>query len=398
MADMTSRSALGSPWVSLGLGAVLLALVALTLVPGLVPGPGGSPSPAAAASPSLPATPGASPTFGYPTPSPEPTFAAVRVRVGDSLTTIATAYRTTPRSIAWWNRGTYPSLDPESPGYDPNDLKPGWILVLIPGTIVDEENPPSPSPAPATPQPSPTPEPTATSTPRPTATSGPSPSVSPSPKPTAEPPSLAAIVSHGSRSSGRIALTFDMGGRVVPALDIVNWLIDHEVHATIFPTGETGTTTTGKAVLALVAAHPELFDLGNHSWDHPYFTKLSAAQMATELQTTEAAVAPLAGQSTKPWFRPPYGAVNAAVQAGVAAAGWGYVVMWDVDTIDWKPVKQGGPTADDIVAKVTANAKAGSIVLMHLGGYKTLDALPGILAAVEAKGLQPATLGELLGH
>jgi hypothetical protein len=50
------------------------------------------------------------------------------------------------------------------------------------------------------------------------------------------------------------------------------------------------------------------------------------------------------------------------------------------------------------VAKVEANARGGSIILMHLGGYHTLEALPGILAAVEAKGLQPATLGELLGH
>ncbi|HJW21649.1 MAG TPA: polysaccharide deacetylase family protein, partial [Candidatus Limnocylindrales bacterium] len=321
------------------------------------------------------------PTFGYPTPSPEPTFTAYSVRFGDTLNSIATAFATTARSIAWWNRGTYPSLDPQSPGYRPDDIKPGWVLVLIPGTVVDEENPPSPSPAPPTPETTLTPVPTATA--RPTAA------------PTAAP---AAIISHGSRSSARIALTFDMGGRLTPALDIVHWLIDHQVHATIFPTGATGTTTTGKAVMALVKAHPELFDVGNHSWDHPYFTKLTAAQMASELKRTEAAIAPLAGQTTKPWFRPPYGAVNAAVQAGVGAAGWSYIVTWDVDTIDWKPIADGGPTAADIVAKITSKAQAGSIVLMHLGGYETLTALPGILAAVEAKDLQPVTLGELLGH
>lgn len=384
MAGMTSRQGLGSPYVSLGLAAVLLALVALALVPGVLSPPGASPSAAAVATgtPTPPAS--VVPTFGYPTPSPEPTFMAYEVRVGDTLNSIATAFRTTPRSLAWWNRGTYPSLDPESPAYRPDDIKPGWVLVLIPGTVVDEENPPSPSPAPATPTPAP-------STP---ATPAPTPTTAPTVKPT---PTPAAIVSHGSRSSGKIALTFDMGGRLTPALDIVQWLIDHQVHATIFPTGEAATTTTGTAVLALVKAHPELFDIGNHSWDHPYFTKLTAAQMASELQQTEAAVRPLVGQTTKPWFRPPYGAVNSAVQAGVGAAGWRTIVMWDVDTIDWKLVADGGPTAADIVAKIQAKAQAGSIVLMHLGGYHTLEALPGILDAVTSKGLQPATLGDLLG-
>jgi hypothetical protein len=33
----------------------------------------------------------------------------------------------------------------------------------------------------------------------------------------------------------------------------------------------------------------------------------------------------------------------------------------------------------------------------HLGGYNTLDALPGIMSGLRAKGLQPVTLGEMLG-
>jgi peptidoglycan/xylan/chitin deacetylase (PgdA/CDA1 family) len=71
--------------------------------------------------------------------------------------------------------------------------------------------------------------------------------------------------------------------------------------------------------------------------------------------------------------------------------------MWDIDTIDWKPTTDGGPTTAGIVATITAKAQGGSIVLMHLGGWHTLEALPAILAAVQAKGLTPVTLGEMLG-
>ena len=80
----------------------------------------------------------------------------------------------------------------------------------------------------------------------------------------------------------------------------------------------------------------------------------------------------------------------------MAAAGYPLTVMWDIDTIDWRPESDGGPTAADIVAKVRANARGGSIVLMHLGGYNTLDALPGILAALREAGLTPATLSEMV--
>ena len=71
--------------------------------------------------------------------------------------------------------------------------------------------------------------------------------------------------------------------------------------------------------------------------------------------------------------------------------------MWDIDTIDWKQTADGGPTKADIVTKVVSNAQGGSIVLMHLGGWHTLEALPEVLSGLKAKGLTPVTLTEMLG-
>ncbi len=382
--------AFGSPWITAGLAlvVVLLATAALVLTnvissPGSSPVPQ-SPSPQPATTPTLgPTGPTPEPTFTRPTPSPEPSFMSYVVRGGDSLTSIAKRFRTTARSIAWWNRGTYPSLDPESPGYRPDRIVPGWILVVMPGVTVDENNPPTPSPAPT---PGATPASTA-----PTATL-------PSAAPTTAPGAPALVISHGARSSAMIALTFDMGGRLDPAVQIIQWLVDHHVHATLFPTGAAGSTETlGREALTLASAHPELFGIGNHSWSHPNFTTLTAAEMADQLDRCETAIEPIAGQTSKPWFRPPYGAWTYPVRAAVGLAGYRYLVMWDVDTIDWRAIADGGPTTTDIVAKVTTKAQGGSIVLMHLGGWNTLDALPGILAALLSKGLEPVTLGEMFG-
>jgi len=209
------------------------------------------------------------------------------------------------------------------------------------------------------------------------------------------------LVTHGPRTSNQVALTFDMGGRVGDALAIVSWLVDHDVHATIFMTGamaDNPNTDAGRQVLAIVQAHPELFTLGNHSYTHRDFRNLTAAEIHSELLRTEAAIAPYCTQNLHPFFRPPNGGYNAAVLAAVGTDGYRYTVTWDVDTIDWRPIVNDppGPTADQIVAKVLGNTRGGSIVLMHLGGYETYEALPAIVEGLRARGVQLANLDELL--
>ncbi|MEO5940823.1 MAG: LysM domain-containing protein, partial [Candidatus Limnocylindrales bacterium] len=78
-----------------------------------------------------------------------PTFLVHVVAAGESLNTIAHRFGTTARSIAFWNRSTYPSLDPDSTGYRPDLLKVGWTLFLIPNAVVDEQDLREPSTDPA---------------------------------------------------------------------------------------------------------------------------------------------------------------------------------------------------------------------------------------------------------
>jgi len=243
--------------------------------------------------------------------------------------------------------------------------------------------------------------PAATATPTlPPATATATPTTAPAPTPTsaAQPGQL---IWSGSRGSNMVALTLDMGGRVDPALDIMNWLIENRVPATIFMTGsmaDNQNTDAGRQVLQLVDSHRDLFVLANHSYSHPDFRDLNLEQMQAELRRTEEAIVKYTTAPTKPYFRPPYGGQNAAVVSGVASAGYHKTIMWDIDTIDWRPVADGGPTADDIVNKVVGNAQGGSIVLMHLGGYNTYEALPRIVSGLKAKGLTPVTLADMLGR
>jgi len=192
-----------------------------------------------------------------------------------------------------------------------------------------------------------------------------------------------------------------MGGRVGDAVAIVRWLIDHDIDATIFMTGamaDSKATDAGRAVLRLVEESGARLELGNHSYGHPDFRDLSAAAMREELRRTEDAIQRVSSLEPRPWFRPPYGGYDDGVLAAVGAAGYRYTVLWDVDTIDWRPISNDppGPTAAEIVRKVLDRTTSGSIVLMHLGGYETFEALPDIVDGLHERGYRLLTLDELL--
>ncbi|HEX8940100.1 MAG TPA: polysaccharide deacetylase family protein [Candidatus Limnocylindrales bacterium] len=276
----------------------------------------------------------------------------------------------------------------------------------------------SPSPT-ATPAPSPTatPAPSSTATPRPspTATRAPTPTrtVGPAPTPTAFATDRSQYIAHGDRSSGAVALTFDFGGRVGDAVAIVTWLQSHGVHATVFATGQQvalagGTSADAAAVrsvLSVVCPDPAGFSFGNHSYHHPDFTTLTPDEMRAELLDTEAVDQTWCGRTSRPYFRPPSGALGGWQTAtyyeildAVGSAGFSRTIYWDVDTLDWAaPGSTRYQTASMIEATVRSHAQAGSIVLLHLGGYNTLAALPTVVADLRAQGLRLATLDELLG-
>ena len=133
------------------IGILALALLVAACVPEPAnrrTSPPGATTPTdAGTSPSAtPAGPTPSPSFIRPSPTPQPTFLAYLVVAGDSLTTIARRFRTSGRSIAYWNRAIHPSLDPDAATYEPDHVAIGWTLLLIPGNEVDPEDLPPPPP------------------------------------------------------------------------------------------------------------------------------------------------------------------------------------------------------------------------------------------------------------
>jgi hypothetical protein len=127
----SSRRPSGRSW----LARLVLAAGLLVAVAGCIPASARPTDPAPPTpSPTPTPDPTPTPTPPPPTPTPAPTFALYEVKAGDSLTSIAKRFKTDGRSIAYWNRDRYKTLDPESSRYAPDRIKVGWTLQVLPGT------------------------------------------------------------------------------------------------------------------------------------------------------------------------------------------------------------------------------------------------------------------------
>ena len=88
-------------------------------------------------------------------------------------------------------------------------------------------------------------------------------------------------------------------------------------------------------------------------------------------------------------FRPPYGAVNQAAKATMAAQGMSSV-LWSVDTLDWKY-----KDTNRVVNYILNNAKDGDIVLMHDIHPTTVAAAEIVIPELVKRGYQLVTVSEL---
>ena len=96
-------------------------------------------------------------------------------------------------------------------------------------------------------------------------------------------------------------------------------------------------------------------------------------------------------------FRPPYGEYDDRILMILKAEGYSYTVMWSVDSHDWAEELNGIKiTKSYIIKRVLDNASDGGIVLMHIGGYNTVDALPEIITELRAKGYEIVKIDDML--
>lgn len=217
------------------------------------------------------------------------------------------------------------------------------------------------------------------------ATAAPGTATTRAPSTSGGPAAPAVALYRGPTSLNVVALTFDAGSDCGYAARILDILAAEGIKATFGMTGRWAEANPDLVRRMVDEGHLLL----NHTYDHRSFTgfstgsaALSTAERRDELARADQAVAAITGASMAPWFRPPYGDIDATVNADLGAAGYRYDVLWTVDSLGWK-----GLSPADIGTRCLDRAAAGVIYLFHVGSQsQDAAALPDVIAGLRDRG------------
>ena len=177
-----------------------------------------------------------------------------------------------------------------------------------------------------------------------------------------------------------VALTFDDGPSTYTD-DLLDLLKKYDASATFFVIGnkvEIYSETMRRMVR-------EGNEVGNHSYNHKWLTKVSEEEFLNQINQTQQIVKKITGFTPR-LMRPTYGAVNQSLRKRSKLK----VIMWDVDTRDWE-----SHNISTIVKKTINSTKDGSIILMHDTKKQTITILEKLLKQLKSDGYQFVTVSEL---
>lgn len=180
-------------------------------------------------------------------------------------------------------------------------------------------------------------------------------------------------------STDQVWLTFDDGFESDAALHaVVDELTRENVRGHFFAVGTWASANPRRVAEIRRQGHL----IHNHSASHQWLNTLGDEPLRAEIAGGPAPDEPRL-------LRPGYGAGVFTDRVRDTAAGQGLgLCFWTVDPRDW-----AGPTADVILSRVmagdekTAPVAAGGVVLFHMTGAHTAEALPRVIAAIRAGGL-----------
>lgn len=207
---------------------------------------------------------------------------------------------------------------------------------------------------------------------------------------------LYPTISKGPIDQPRVALTFDDGPDPQTTPRILDALAACNARATFFAIGRNIERHRDIAERIVREGH----ELGNHSWQHSRLQNFFGRSKQTDdLARSSRQIQEITGMDQLPLYRPPVGLKSPPLSRVAHAMGL-RMIAWSLHGRD---TQQDDPQR--IAAGVLKRVGAGDIVLLHDGhdlpGRQRAagaNALPLILEGLQARGLQPVTVSDLLAR
>ncbi|AYF76036.1 polysaccharide deacetylase family protein [Nocardia yunnanensis] len=197
---------------------------------------------------------------------------------------------------------------------------------------------------------------------------------------------LTALPGAGSN----LALTVDDGASAEVVGAYIQFAKDSGARFTFFVTAYYDAWTTHKAALRPLVESGQI-QLGNHTWDHPDLTKLSATEVSTQLTRTKTFLRNNFGVDGTPYFRPPFGYHNASVDKVAAELGYTVPTLWYGSLSD-----SGVITEDYLIECARKYFNAQAIVIGHANHPAVTHCYGRLLDIIRERKLSLVTLNDVL--
>lgn len=187
-----------------------------------------------------------------------------------------------------------------------------------------------------------------------------------------------------ARNDNKVALTFDCAWNDDDIASILDTLETYECTAAFFVTGD----WAEKYPESLKAIHDAGHIIGNHSYNHADYAKMSAEEIAADIRKADECISNICGEGTL-YARAPSGSYNDTVVKTIENDGR-ICVQWSVDALDYKE----NASEESILSRLV-DTGSGDIILMHNGTKLTAKLLPRILKGLK-KSYEFVSLDELI--
>lgn len=187
------------------------------------------------------------------------------------------------------------------------------------------------------------------------------------------------------RQDNAISITFDCAWGIEDMDKILTVLDKHNCKASFFVLGTWA--KDNPEVMKRIVSHGH--EIGNHSYNHTYYTTLSLADMIEDMKKCNAEIKNSCGVSPT-LFRAPSGDYNNNVISASKEAGMEYI-QWSVDSLDWRGLDCG-----QMLERIIPKTKSGDILLFHNGTKHTAESLDKILTELENKGFKFLKVSDLI--
>jgi peptidoglycan/xylan/chitin deacetylase (PgdA/CDA1 family) len=190
----------------------------------------------------------------------------------------------------------------------------------------------------------------------------------------------------------QVAITIDDGFCAECARAYAAFAQATGIHLTFNPNGCYADiwTPLAKTLKPLIEAGQ--VQIGNHTFNHWTLTHLTDARITAQLEQNEEWIERTYGITTRPWWRPPYGAHDERTDELAASLGYTNVLMWNGSYGDSTLLR---PRV--LLALARKYLHPGVVMLGHANHPTVTHLFPQIAEIIASRGLHPVTLDEMFG-